>query len=151
TSEYGFLALLDPAGEVRVNYVRGLSASAEAEARERLEQPEFQLLYEAVLRGRAAFCQNLGDLHDGEGPPLAPRYFLGVPLLCGDRLIGAIGLVNKQAGYDDEDRRLVVMFANQVAVAVENARMVSQVQDSLERRRRELASLSQAAQELSSA
>lgn len=151
TSEYGFLALLDASGEACVECVRGLNAAAEAEARARLEQPDFRLLYEAVLRGRAAFCQNLGDLSDGEALPLSPRSFLGVPLLCGERLVGAIGLVNKQAGYDEEDRRLVVMFANQVAVAVENARMVSQVQSSLERRRRELASLSQAAQELSSA
>jgi signal transduction histidine kinase len=54
-------------------------------------------------------------------PPVAT--FMGVPLLVGDNLIGMIGVANKADGYDANDQRLLQTFANQVAVAIDNARL----------------------------
>src|ERR1700681_3642835 len=54
-------------------------------------------------------------------PPV--RSFLGVPLQIGDRVIGMIGVANKPSGYTADEERLLSTFANQVAVAFENARL----------------------------
>ncbi|MEY2415295.1 MAG: hypothetical protein QOH53_629 [Ilumatobacteraceae bacterium] len=67
-------------------------------------------------------------LHDPRGvgqptghPPV--RKFLGVPLRVGSKIIGMIGVANKVEGYGDDDERILTTFANQVAVAIENARL----------------------------
>jgi signal transduction histidine kinase len=49
------------------------------------------------------------------------RTFLGVPLQVGTVVIGMIGVANKPGGYDADDERLLGTFANQVAVAIDNA------------------------------
>jgi DNA-binding CsgD family transcriptional regulator len=56
-------------------------------------------------------------------PPGHPRVrrFLGVPLRVRDEVIGMIGVGNKRKGYGPEDERLLSTFANQVAVAIDNA------------------------------
>src|SRR5712692_7757308 len=54
-------------------------------------------------------------------PPV--RTFLGVPLQVGDRVIGMVGVANKPSGYTTDEERLLSTFANQVAVAIENARL----------------------------
>jgi signal transduction histidine kinase len=54
-------------------------------------------------------------------PPV--RTFLGVPLQVGARVIGMIGVANKPSGYTTDEERLLLTFANQVAVAIENARL----------------------------
>ena len=57
-------------------------------------------------------------------PPV--RTFLGVPLLVGTKMIGMIGVANKAEGYGRDDERLLSTLANQVAVAIENARLYEQ-------------------------
>ncbi len=54
-------------------------------------------------------------------PPV--RTFLGVPLQVGERVIGMVGVANKPSGYTADEERLLSTFANQVAVAIENARL----------------------------
>ena len=56
-------------------------------------------------------------------PPGHPilHTFLGVPLRVGSSVIGMIGVANKPRGYDAADERLLSTFANQVAVAIDNA------------------------------
>lgn len=55
--------------------------------------------------------------------------WLCVPLLVRDKLIGFITLDNHQPGaYTDEEAKLGLNFANQVAVAVENARLHEDLQ-----------------------
>jgi signal transduction histidine kinase len=54
-------------------------------------------------------------------PPV--RKFLGVPLRVGTDLIGMVGVANKSDGYDSDDERILTTFANQVAVAIDNARL----------------------------
>lgn len=49
--------------------------------------------------------------------------FLGVPLRVGATLIGVLGAANKPGGYGSDDERLLSTFANQVATAIDNARL----------------------------
>ncbi|HVS49970.1 MAG TPA: GAF domain-containing protein [Candidatus Dormibacteraeota bacterium] len=72
-------------------------------------------------------------------PPV--RTFLGVPLQVGERVIGMIGVANKLSGYTTDEERLLSTFANQVAVAIENAHLYEDQQrmiDELEQLHRDL-------------
>jgi signal transduction histidine kinase len=51
------------------------------------------------------------------------RNLIATPLLRGDRLIGVLEVLNKKGGRDftDEDTRVIRFFADQAAIAIENA------------------------------
>jgi len=79
-----------------------------------------------ITNGRSKLSNDV--LHDADRvgqprghPPV--RTFLGVPLQVGERVIGMIGVANKPSGYTTDEERLLTTFANQVAVAIENARL----------------------------
>jgi PAS domain S-box-containing protein len=61
------------------------------------------------------------------------RRVLGVPLKIGDRVIGAINVTDdEQTGPFDEDQvRLVSLFADQAAIAVENTRLFQETEQRL--------------------
>ncbi len=60
-------------------------------------------------------------------PPM--RSFLGVPLLARGRIIGALYLTEKERGeaFTPADERLLLAFAADAAVAIENARLYERV------------------------
>jgi GAF domain-containing protein len=68
-------------------------------------------------------------------PPGHPRVrtFLGVPLCVGGDVIGMIGVANKEKGYGPENERLLSTFANQIAVAIDNARLHKHQQEMIVR------------------
>ena len=82
-------------------------------------------------------------------PPGHPRVrrFLGVPLRVSDDVIGMIGVGNKQKGYGPEDERLLSTFANQVAVAIDNAMLHEHQEEMIARLQQLHAHLSQAERE----
>ena len=53
-----------------------------------------------------------------------------IPLVFEGRFIGKISMGNKPGGFSDNDVRLVTVFAAQAAVAIQNARLYTQLQDS---------------------
>ena len=63
---------------------------------------------------------------------------LGVPLKVNDRVVGVIDVTDDvQAGpFSEDDIRLVSLFADQAAIAVENARLYQQAQQEIAERRR---------------
>ncbi len=66
-----------------------------------------------------------------------PSSWLGVPMLIGERPIGVISVQTyKPRPYDEEDRRLLGTIADQVAVAVENARLYEALKLELAERKR---------------
>ena len=79
-------------------------------------------------------------------PPGHPsvRTFLGVPLRLGREVIGMIAVANKQKGYGLEDQRLLSTFANQVAVAIDNAGLYQHQQQMIARLQQLHAHLTQA-------
>jgi len=62
------------------------------------------------------------------------RSWLGVPLLAGKRVIGALAVQSFQAdAYTHEDQRLLELLGNQAAVALENSRLFEDAQRRLSR------------------
>ncbi|MDM8532893.1 GAF domain-containing protein, partial [Anaerolineales bacterium HSG25] len=60
--------------------------------------------------------------------------WLGVPLLFGDRLIGMITLDKQELNfYNDQHAHLVMTFASQGAVAIENARLYTEAEEARQR------------------
>lgn len=65
-------------------------------------------------------------IHSGGKPS---RSFIGVPLLQGERVLGVISIQNYQVGmFTQEDVHLMETIAAQAAVAVDNARLFTEVQ-----------------------
>ncbi len=60
------------------------------------------------------------------GPELAT--LLAVPLRVPEGVIGALSVVNKPGGFTSEDMRIISLFADQAAIAIENARLAQQVE-----------------------
>ncbi len=57
------------------------------------------------------------------------RSLLGVPILIGDRIIGALVVQSYQPNiYTQDDQRLIQLLANQVAIALENSRLFDDAQ-----------------------
>ncbi|MGD8624750.1 MAG: PAS domain S-box protein [Anaerolineae bacterium] len=86
-----------------------------------------------------------GRAHIYEGEPF--RRVLGVPMRVGERVIGVINITDDRetGAFAEQEIRLASLFADQAAIAVENARLFE-----LEaRRRREAETLRQATQALS--
>jgi diguanylate cyclase (GGDEF)-like protein len=62
--------------------------------------------------------------------------WLGVPLLVRERIIGIISLDRSEMrAYTDEDVEIVTAFANQAAIAIENARLYEQAQQEIAERK----------------
>jgi signal transduction histidine kinase len=79
-----------------------------------------------IVEERSSISNDVdGDPHRVGHPPGHPPVgtFLGVPLRVGTAVIGMIGVANRKDGYDLDDDRLLSTFANQVAVAIDNARL----------------------------
>src|SRR5260370_904603 len=84
-------------------------------------------VFGVVITNRRSKISN-DVLHDPDrvGQPRghpSTRTFMGVPLQVGDWVIGMIGVANKLSGYTADEERLLSTFANQVAVAIDNARL----------------------------
>lgn len=83
-------------------------------------------------------------------PPLHHhiRSWLGVPLTYGTHVLGLMALDKRQIGFfTPEDAEVVLAFANQVAVALQNARLFEEAR----RQVRQLAALTEVAQSLNRA
>lgn len=65
------------------------------------------------------------------------KSFLGVPLLVGDRVIGVLAVqdMNRERRFSEDDVALLATVAGQVATALQNARLLEQVQQSARRER----------------
>ena len=65
--------------------------------------------------------------------------FLGIPLLIGPRLIGALTLVHREPGrFTESERRQLEKLAAQASIAIDNAIQVRQREDALKAQIREL-------------
>ncbi len=61
------------------------------------------------------------------------KCWMAAPLLTGDRALGVLTVDNYKAGvYNKEDVQVLQVFANQAAIAIENARLFAEVQHAKE-------------------
>lgn len=82
------------------------------------------------VREEPAFVADDGD---------PTRSWIGVPLMVRNEVMGALSLDKHEAGYyDEEDGQTVLAFANQAAIALQNAKLYdrSREQDILQERNR---------------
>jgi signal transduction histidine kinase len=78
------------------------------------------------------------------------RSIIAVPMISRGRAIGVIELLNRRDGgsFDEEDERLLMAFANDAAIAIENARLFTQTDQALAARVEELSMMQQVDREL---
>lgn len=61
------------------------------------------------------------------GKSKVPRSWLGVPLITKDKLIGVMATQSYEPNaFDEQDKRVLSVIANQVAITVENARLFTE-------------------------
>ncbi|HXM56099.1 MAG TPA: GAF domain-containing protein [Candidatus Dormibacteraeota bacterium] len=128
-SSFGFIGLLNGRDEMDVAAIKGFEPSDERFYETfRLIPVRPSVFGVVIINGRSNISNDV--LHDPDRvgqprghPPV--RTFMGVPLQVGERVMGMIGVANTSAagGYTEDEERLLSTFANQVAVAIENARL----------------------------
>ena len=126
-SAFGFIGLLNGSREMDVAAIKGFAPSDPNFYENFRLIPVRPSVFGVVITDRRSNISN-DVLHDPDRvgqprghPPV--RTFMGVPLQVGERVIGMIGVANKPSGYTTDEERLLSTFANQVAVAIENARL----------------------------
>lgn len=125
-AEGGALLLHDQSGEMLREYVRKRRAEGE-ERQVPAHRSEDQLAADAVRKGDATMTAAM----------------LYAPLKVGEKTIGALGVSNKVTGrfFNDHDRRLLMALADYAAIAIENARLLGQVEQAKEREKKQLRGL----------
>jgi len=86
-----------------------------------------------VKRGRACIINDLRKEKHYQYPHIAKqggvRSLVTVPLVQKNRIIGVLSIYTKKVSiYNDEDVRLLSMFAGQAAIAIENAKLYEQAE-----------------------
>jgi class 3 adenylate cyclase/DNA-binding response OmpR family regulator len=121
-AEGGALLLQGEGGGTLREYVR--KRRAEGQERQVSRRSEDQLAADAVRKGDATMTAAM----------------LCAPLKVGERTIGALGVSNKVTGrfFSDHDRRLLMALADYAAIAIENARLLQQVEQVKEREKKQI-------------
>jgi signal transduction histidine kinase len=126
-SAFGFIGLLKGSDQLDVAAIKGFIPSDPRFYEHFRLIPVRPSVFGVVITERRSNLSNdvpNDPLHVGQPRGHPPtRTFLGVPLQVGDEVIGMIGVANKIGGYEADDERLLSTFANQVAVAIDNARL----------------------------
>ncbi len=131
-SAFGFVGLIDDPTRMDVAAIKGFApASPTFYDRFRSIPIRPSVFGIVIIEGRPHVSNDVSadPYHigmPGEHPPVAT--FLGVPLRLRDETIGMIGVANRLQGYDAHHERLLATFANQIAVAIANARLYERQQ-----------------------
>lgn len=98
-----------------------------------------------VLQGRVPYILNNNvqeELRDFQAPHDYVQSWLAIPLKTRGHIIGLIALDGRSPGqFTEHHAELAEIFADQVAIALENARLFSELQSELEERRKLIAEL----------
>jgi two-component system, NarL family, sensor histidine kinase DevS len=137
SSEFGFVGLLnEERNHLDVTAITGfLPSDPRFYERFRLIPVRPSVFGVTITEERSNISNDVASdpMHVGQPrghPPV--RTFLGVPLRVGRTVIGMIGVANKPGGYVADDERLLSTFANQVAVAIDNARLYERQREMIE-------------------
>jgi signal transduction histidine kinase len=137
-SEFGFVGLLNASKQMMdVAAIKGFDPSDPTfYERFRLIPVRPTLFGEVVREGRICISNDVINDPRSVGQPSGHppvRTYLGVPLRVGSEVIGMVGVANRKQGYSDNEGRLLSTFANQAAVAIDNARLYESQKDLIRR------------------
>lgn len=127
-SPMGFIGLLDDdRRELDIVGIKGFEPTDPTFYEQFRRMPVRPSIFGVVITEERSTIAN-DVAHDpnrvGQPPGHPPvNTFLGVPLRVGATVIGMMGVANKEDGYDASNERFLATFANQVAVAIDNARL----------------------------
>jgi signal transduction histidine kinase len=128
---YAALGIVDRYGGIERFITTGLTP----EVREQIGSPPrgHGLLGLIIREGQSYRIPDIAAHPDSYGfPPHHPpmRSFLGVPVVVKGRTIGNLYLTDKRdaAEFDPSDQLMVELFARHAGIAIENARLLDQVQ-----------------------
>lgn len=136
-AQFGILLDYDPRSGFRAAHFLGITPTFENWL---ARQGAFQVSPETGL-GRVVATQEVVNIPDvraeeahRQGDPLrvatvelaGARSFTAIPMLTGDRLIGAFTIYRQQVRpFDEKSLEIARMFADQSVIAIENARLLS--------------------------
>jgi GAF domain-containing protein len=126
--------LVDEIGEYAVLRAATGGVGHLVERGHQLPVSESSLVGSAVAGGQARIALNAGDDAVNFVSPLLPetRSEMALPLRIGERVIGALDIHSTQAtAFDEADVQVFQTLADQLAVAVENARLIHALQQNL--------------------
>jgi GAF domain-containing protein/HAMP domain-containing protein len=141
--------LMDPAGEYAV--LRAANSDGGKRMLERshkLKVGEVGIVGYATGHKEPRIAMDVGqDAVYFDNPDLPEtRSELALPLMVGDRVLGALDVQSKEPGaFNQEDVTTLQLLADQVAIAIDNARLFSESQAAVEATRRAYGELSREA------
>ncbi len=131
-AERGFLMLRNPAGELNVDIARGI---AHTKLNQQSKEFSWTMVNKIAETGETMLTTNAQDDPRFENQKSVVSYqirsVLCAPLRLKDKIIGVIYVDNRaHAGrFQDRDKELITAFADQAAVAIDNARLFETLQD----------------------
>lgn len=153
SDRFGFyhtgIFLLDSSGEYAVlQAANSKGGKRMLERQHKLKVGEVGIVGYATGNREARIALDVGrDAVFFDNPDLPEtRSEMALPLIAGDELLGALDVQSKrEAAFSDEDIAVLQVLADQVAIAIENARLFQRNQEMLESARRTYSDISQAA------
>jgi GAF domain-containing protein/HAMP domain-containing protein len=125
-SENRFAELIDATGE---------AGKVLRQSKHHLEINDKSMVGRAIVTKQAQVAQDVGEKSIRFNNPLLPytRSEIALPLFIGDQILGVLDVQSTQeAAFGEQDINTLQNMANQVAVALENARLFQEAQYSIQ-------------------
>jgi GAF domain-containing protein/HAMP domain-containing protein len=131
TDKFGYyytaLFIIEDSGTwAELAFATGRAGSVLKERHHRLAVASNSMVGYAITNRKARIALDVGEESIRFDNPLLPetRSEIALPLVVGDHVIGALDVQSKtEAAFDDSDIDVLQNMANQVAIAIENARL----------------------------
>jgi signal transduction histidine kinase len=131
-SQFGFIGLGGTHPEaMEIAAIHGFHPSPDFFQRHRLIPLRPNIFANAVLENRPVRSVDAAvDPHRVGQPAGHPQVttFLGVPLRLNDEPVGMIGVANRPEPYTDDHERLLLTYAGQVAIVIDNAQLYERLE-----------------------
>ena len=129
---YAAIYLLDPSEQwAELKYATGEAGRVLKQNRHRLEVPGRSMVATAIRERNARIAQIVSQETDRYENPLLPytRSEIALPLIAGDNLIGVLNVQStREADFGPQGIETMQNMGNQVAIALENARLFQEAQ-----------------------
>lgn len=133
---YAAIFLVDETGRwAELKDATGTAGQALKSQSHRLEIGGKSMVSAAILKREARIALDVGAEPARFDNPLLPqtRSEIALPLMVGDRVVGALDVQStEEAAFEEENIHTLQGMANQVAIALDNARLFQQIQVSLD-------------------